>query len=226
MPFRPLIAPSILSADFARLGEQVSEAEQHGADWLHVDVMDGRFVPPISMGQVVTATCRRITGLPLDVHLMVQQPEGMLASFAEAGADHITVHVEAVEQLNQTLQQIKDLGCIAGVSLKPITPVDAIESALALADMVLVMSVEPGYGGQAFMPEVLTKVRELRQKLNVVNPDALIVIDGGIDAQTLPAALEAGVNVFVAGSSIYGHPDGVAAGIKALRDASLQGQER
>jgi ribulose-phosphate 3-epimerase len=226
MPFRPLIAPSILSADFARLGEQVFEAEQHGADWLHVDVMDGRFVPPISMGQVVTATCRRITGLPLDVHLMVQQPGGMLASFAEAGANHITVHVEAVGQVNQTLLQIKDLGCIAGVSLKPATPVEAIESALALADIVLVMSVEPGYGGQAFMPEALTKVRELRQKLDAANPDALIVIDGGIDAQTLPAALEAGVNVFVAGSAIYGHPDGVAAGIQALRDASLPGQER
>jgi ribulose-phosphate 3-epimerase len=226
MPFRPLIAPSILSADFARLGEQVSEAEQHGADWLHVDVMDGRFVPPISLGQMVTATCRRITSLPLDVHLMVQQPEGMLKSFAEAGADHITVHVEAVEQLNQALQQIKDLGCKAGMSLKPATPVDAIESALALVDIVLVMSVEPGYGGQAFMPEALARVRELRQKLDAANPDALIVIDGGIDAQTLAPAQEAGANVFVAGSSIYGHPDGVAAGIQALRDASLRGQER
>lgn len=226
MAFQPLIAPSILSADFARLGEQVSEAEKHGADWLHVDVMDGRFVRPISMGQMVTATCRRITDLPLDVHLMVQQPEGMLASFAEAGADHITVHAEAVEQLNKTLQQIKDLGCKAGVSLKPATPVAAIEDALALADIVLVMSVEPGYGGQAFMPAALPKVRELRQKLDAAKPDALIVIDGGIDAETLPAALEAGVNVFVAGSSIYGHPDGVAAGIQALRNASLQGQER
>ncbi len=226
MALRPLIAPSILSADFARLGEQVSEAEQHGADWLHVDVMDGHFVPPISMGQMVTATFRRSTSLPLDVHLMVQQPEGMLESFAEAGAAHITVHVEAVEQLNKTLQHIKDLGCRAGVSLKPATPVAAIEDALPLADIVLVMSVEPGYGGQAFMPEALPKVRELRQKLDAANPDALIVIDGGIDAETLPAALEASVQVFVAGSSVYGHPDGVAAGIQALRDASLQGQER
>lgn len=226
MAFRPLIAPSILSADFARLGEQIAAAEQSGADWLHIDVMDGHFVPPISMGQMVTATCRRITDLPLDVHLMVAQPERMLASFAEAGADHITVHAEACKDVAATLQRIRELGCKAGVSIKPATPVDVLEGVLEISDIVLVMSVEPGYSGQAFLPEVLPKVRTLSSLLAERQPDALIEIDGGIDAETLPQALEAGAQAFVAASAIFGHPDGIDAGLQALRRASLASERR
>jgi ribulose-phosphate 3-epimerase len=226
MASQPLIAPSILSADFARLGEQIAVAEQHGADWLHVDVMDGHFVPPISMGQMVTATCRRITDLPLDVHLMVEEPEGMLESFAQAGADHLTVHAEACADLAATLKQIRALGCRAGISIKPATPVEAIEDVLELADIVLVMSVEPGYSEQDFMPEVLPKVSQLASLLAERQPEALIEIDGGIDAETLPLALEAGAQVFVAASAIYKHPAGIAAGMQALRNASLAPQGR
>lgn len=226
MAFQPLIAPSILSADFARLGEQIAAVEEHGANWLHTDVMDGHFVPPISMGQMVTATCKRITELPLDVHLMVEKPEGMLASFAEAGADHITVHVEACQDVAATLQQIRNLGCKAGVSIKPATPVSAIEDVLGSVDLVLVMSVEPGYSGQDFMPQVLPKVRHLRELLTAGRSSALIEMDGGIDENTLPQALEAGAQVFVAASAIFKHPQGIPAGMQALRSASLAAEQR
>lgn len=226
MAFQPLIAPSILSADFSRLGEQIATAEQNGADWLHIDVMDGHFVPPISMGQMVTATCKRITDLPLDVHLMVEQPESMLASFAEAGADHLTVHVEACPNLGGTLEQIKRLGCKAGVSIKPSTPVSAIEAVLDFVDIVLVMSVEPGYSGQDFMPEALPKLRRLSEELQTRRAPALIEIDGGIDADTLPKAQEAGARVFVAASAIFKHPKGIAAAMQSLRSVSLAAQQR
>jgi ribulose-phosphate 3-epimerase len=226
MAAQPLIAPSILSADFARLGEQIAEAEQAGADWIHIDVMDGHFVPPITMGQVIVAACRKATELPLDVHLMVQNPDAMLQSFAGAGADHIHVHIEASPDIEKSLRAIQKLGCKAGVALNPGTPAAAIHSALTAADIVLVMSVNPGYSGQDFIADVLPKVHELRTRLAELGSPALIEIDGGVDAETLPKALEAGGQVFVAASAVYKHPQGVTAGMQALRTASPQGIKR
>ncbi|MCW5877751.1 MAG: ribulose-phosphate 3-epimerase [Anaerolineales bacterium] len=220
MASQPIIAPSILSADFTRLGEQITEVEQAGAGWIHVDVMDGHFVPPISFGQVIVAACRPVTQLPLDVHLMVQDPAPMLASFAEAGADQITIHVEACRHIHRSLQTIRQLGCKAGVALNPGTPAGALSELLPLVDVVLVMSVNPGYAGQAFIPEVLPKVVALRQMLNALGSQALIEIDGGVDPQTIPAALAAGVQVFVAGSAVFGHADGPAAGLAALQQVT------
>jgi ribulose-phosphate 3-epimerase len=222
MASQPLFAPSILSADFSRLAEQIAEAEQHGADWIHVDVMDGHFVPPITMGQMVVKTCRQITALPLDVHLMVEHPDGMLQSFAEAGADHILVHVEACPDPTRTLHTIRSLGCKAGIVLNPETETSAVLPHLAAADIVLVMSVHPGYSGQSFISEVLPKVSALRSAIADAGSDALLEMDGGIDAHTLPHALEAGAQVLVAGNAVFAHPKGIAAGLQALRDSSLQ----
>jgi ribulose-phosphate 3-epimerase len=222
---KPLIAPSILSADFSRLGEQIAEAEQAGADWIHIDVMDGHFVPPITMGQMVTETCRRVTDLPLDVHLMVENPDAMLESFAEAGADHIHVHIEASADIEKSLLAIRKLGCKAGLAVNPKTAAAAVLPHLQAADIVLVMSVHPGYSGQHFLTEVLPKVSELRKAIDQQHPGTLIQLDGGIDAETLPLALEAGGNVFVAASAVFHHKAGIAAGIKALRDATPEAQK-
>lgn len=224
MASQPLIAASILSADFAHLAAQIAEAEEQGADWFHIDVMDGHFVPNLSLGPLIVEACRRSTSLPLDVHLMTEQPEKHIAAFADAGADHISVHVEASAHLSQTLKAIRTLGCKAGVALNPDTPADSIKSSLSDADIVLVMSVNPGKGGQAFIPDVLSKVRQLRDRLEKINSDARIEIDGGIDEHSLPEAYEAGADVFVAGTAIFGHSQGIASGIKALRDAIHIGQ--
>ncbi len=226
MAAQPLIAPSILSADFARLGQQIAEAEQAGADWIHIDVMDGHFVPPITMGQVVVEACRKLTELPLDVHLMVENPDAMLQSFAESGADHIHVHIEASPNIERSLKAIQKLGCKAGVALNPATPASAIQSVLPIADLVLAMTVNPGYAGQGFIREVLPKVNQLRAAIAEAGSHALIEIDGGVDAETLPAALEAGGQIFVAASAVYKHPQGIAAGMQALRSASLQAIKR
>jgi ribulose-phosphate 3-epimerase len=222
MAFQPLIAPSILNADFAHLGEQISEVERRGADWLHIDVMDGHFVPNLSMGPQVAAACRRVSDLPLDVHLMVEEPERFMAAFAKAGADHITVHAEVCPDLAEVIEKIHALGCQAGVSIKPGTMVTAIENVLKAVDIILVMSVEPGFGGQEFMPEVLPKVRKLRQKLDALDSHARIEIDGGIDAETLPQAHAAGADVFVVGSAIFKHPEGIAAAMKSLQAALME----
>jgi ribulose-phosphate 3-epimerase len=213
-----IIAPSILSADFTRLGEQLAECESAGADWIHVDVMDGHFVPNITMGPLVVEACRRATKLPLDVHLMIEEPERYLESFAKAGANRMTVHVETCPHLHRTLGYIKSLGCEAGVTLNPGTPVSMIEPVLHLADLVLVLSVNPGFGGQSFLVETLGKVTELRRKLDAIESKAHIEVDGGIAANTLPLMQKAGANVFVCGSAVFKYPQGIAAGIKALRD--------
>lgn len=213
------IAPSILSADFTILGRQISEAEDAGADWIHIDVMDGHFVPNLTMGPVVVEACRRTTKLPLDVHLMVANPEQLLKSFAEAGADRLTFHVEATDNIEGMIAAVKELGCKVGLALNPGTPADAIDTALPLVDMALVMTVNPGYSGQAFIPETLPKIDAVRQKLNEVNPEALIQVDGGIDAHTISSARDAGANVFVAGSAIFNHEDGIARGVQALKAA-------
>jgi ribulose-phosphate 3-epimerase len=219
MQQKSIIAPSLLSADFARLGEQIAEAEAHGADRLHLDVMDGHFVPNITMGPVILAACRRVTRLPLDVHLMIEAPERMIPAFAKAGADLLTVHVEACPHLHRTLSQIRENGARPGVALNPGTPAASVVPVLHLVDLVLVMSVNPGFSAQAFLPEVLPKVAFLRQELDRVNPAALIEMDGGIAPETAARCHAAGTRVFTAGSAIFNHPGGIGAGIRALRAA-------
>lgn len=214
---KAIISTSILSADFARLGEEITAVESAGADWIHVDVMDGHFVPNITMGPFIVQTCRRITKLPLDVHLMIEKPERYLETFAEAGASGLTVHVETCPDLSGTLKKIKVLGCRAGVVLNPETPVGAIQSVLPEADLVLVLSVHPGYSGQEFMPETIDKVAEIRLKLDALRSSAWLEVDGGIDVETLPKMREAGANAFVAATAIFKHPEGPAAGVRSLR---------
>jgi ribulose-phosphate 3-epimerase len=213
-----VIAPSILAADFTRLGEQIAEAESAGADWLHVDVMDGHFVPNLTMGPLVVEACRRVTKLPIDVHLMVEEPERFLAAFAEAGASSLIVHVETCPDISGTLKTIKSLGCKAGVTLNPATPASDIESALILADQVLVLTVHPGYSGQEFMPEITPKVNEIRRKLDEIQSSAWLEVDGGISPANISQLRKAGAEAFVAGSAIFRHPDGIAAGIQLLRE--------
>jgi ribulose-phosphate 3-epimerase len=211
------ISTSILSADFTRLGEQIQAAERGGADWIHVDVMDGHFVPNLTMGPFIVEACRRATNLPLDVHLMVESPERLLKSFAQAGSSHLTVHVETCPNLHRTLQQIRELGCKPGVVLNPGTPASLIEPVLHLVDIVLILSVNPGYSGQLFLPEVLPKVTQIRQMLDEINPEAVVEIDGGMNTNTLPQALKAGVQAFVAAHAVFDHLEGIEAGVRALR---------
>ena len=213
-----VLSTSILSADFARLGEEIATVETAGADWIHVDVMDGHFVPNITMGPFIVATCRRITNLPLDVHLMIEEPERYIEAFAEAGASGLTVHVEACADLTETLKQIKALGLRAGVVLNPETSVGAIQPFLPQADLVLVMSVHPGYSGQEFIPESIDKVAEVRQKLNALRSSAWLEVDGGIDVETLPKMKEAGATAFVAATAVFKYPEGPAAGVRLLKD--------
>jgi ribulose-phosphate 3-epimerase len=213
------IAPSVLSADFARLGEQVAQVEAAGADWIHVDVMDGRFVPNLTLGPLVVEAIRRCTRLPLDVHLMVADPDPLLRPFREAGADRISVHVETCPHLHRTLARIRDLGASPGVALNPHTPPEAVEWVLADVDTVVVMTVDPGFAGQAFLAAMLDKVRRVRALRSARGMDFEVEVDGGVDAHTAPLAVEAGATVLVAGHSVYRHPDGVAAGLAALRNA-------
>ncbi len=212
-----LLSASILSADFTRLGQQIAEAEKGGADWIHVDVMDGHFVPNLTMGPFIVKACRQVTQLPLDVHLMIESPENLLEAFAEAGATNLTVHVETCPNLHRTLQTIRELGCKAGVVLNPATPASLVEPVLHMVDLVLVLSVNPGYSAQMFLPEVLQKIASLRRDLDQINPGAWLEVDGGINTQTLPLVIEAGANVLVAAHAIFDYPEGIAAGIQHLR---------
>ena len=202
-----VIAPSILSADFARLGDEVTAAAAAGADVIHVDVMDGRFVPNITIGPLVVAAVRRITDLPLDVHLMIEEPERHVEAFAAAGADWITVHVETGYHLHRTVHQIKDLGKKAGVVLNPATPLSALDYLLAEVDLVMLMSVNPGFGGQSFIPSALEKTRALKKMIDQRGLQTGIEIDGGVSPKSIGAIREAGANIFVAGSAIFGQPD-------------------
>jgi ribulose-phosphate 3-epimerase len=213
-----VISSSILSADFTRLGEQIAEAEAAGVDWLHVDVMDGHFVPNITMGPFIVEWCRKASKLPLDVHLMIEKPERYLEAFAKAGASGLTVHVETCPHMHNTLKQIKALGVRAGVVLNPPTPVSAIEPYLGEADLVLVMSVNPGYSGQKFMPEAIAKVAQVRKKLDALVSSAWLEVDGGIDVSTLPQMKEAGATAYVAATAIFKNPKGIEAGVRALRE--------
>jgi ribulose-phosphate 3-epimerase len=212
-----VISSSILSADFTRLGEQIAEAEAGGVDWLHVDVMDGHFVPNITMGPFIVEWCRKITKLPLDVHLMIEEPDRYIEPFAKAGASGLTVHVEVCPDMHKTLQAIKSLGCRAGIVLNPETPVEKLEPYLAEADLVLVMSVHPGYSGQKFMPEAVGRVAQVRKKLDALGSSAWLEVDGGISHDTLPKMKEAGATAFVAATAIFKNPEGIAAGIRSLR---------
>ena len=221
MPKKQLISPSILSADFTRLGQEINAAEQSGADWIHIDVMDGHFVPNITMGPFIVEACRRATTLPLDVHLMIDRPENYIQDFANAGADLLTIHTEASPNLYRTLQAIKDLGCRAGAAINPGTPASAVRPALQLTDLVLVMTVNPGYSGQVFLAETMPKVEKVRRWLDEIGSAADLQVDGGVNASTLPQALAAGANVFVAASAIFKHPEGISAGLGALK-AHLQ----
>jgi ribulose-phosphate 3-epimerase len=201
------IAPSILSADFSKLGEEIKDVEAGGADYIHVDVMDGHFVPNITIGPLIVEAIRPITKLPLDVHLMIDNPDHYIEAFAKAGADYITVHVEACRHLHRTIHYIKSFGVKAGVVLNPATPVDFIQHVLSDVDMVLLMSVNPGFGGQAFIPEVLTKIKALKKMIDEKGLQVEIEIDGGVNEQTAKQCIEAGATVLVAGSAIYNQKD-------------------
>lgn len=211
------IAPSILSADFTRLGADIAACEAAGADWIHVDVMDGHFVPNITLGPLIVAAARRATRLPLDVHLMIAAPERYLEAFAQAGADRLTVHVEACVHLHRTLQQIHELGKLAGVALNPATPAVAVSAVLDQADLLLPMTVNPGFGGQAFIDSMLPKVRQLRQWAEAAGRPIEIEVDGGIDPRTAPRVVEAGASVLVAGNYVFKGAESIAAAVANLR---------
>jgi ribulose-phosphate 3-epimerase len=213
------IAPSILSADLGRLADEIRDAEAGGADWIHVDVMDGRFVPNITLGPIVVAAARRATPLPLDVHLMIVEPERYLEAFAEAGADVISVHEEACVHLQRTLAQIRSLGKRAGVVLNPHTPESALDYVLDDVDLILVMSVNPGFGGQSFLPSVLPKLSALRKKIDARGLSIDLEVDGGIAPPTARRVVEAGARVLVAGNAVFGKPDRAKA-ISELRAAA------
>ncbi len=219
------IAPSILSADFTRLGEQVAEAEAAGAYYIHVDVMDGHFVPNITMGPLVVEALQRATELPLDVHLMIEEPERYIFRFAEAGADIITVHVEVCPHLYRTVQQIKEMGLRAGVALNPATPLASVEEILPFVDLALLMTVEPGFGGQDFIEGMLPKIERLRRMLDERGLSCELEVDGGINAQTAPRVVAAGANVLVAGEAIFGAEEGIAEAMKRIR-RSIQGHDQ
>jgi ribulose-phosphate 3-epimerase len=214
------LAPSILAADFARLGEQVAEAEKAGADRIHVDVMDGHFVPNISIGVPIVKSLRPVTKLPLETHLMIENPDLYLDAFAQAGSDTLIVHWEGNANLHRTIGHIKSLGKKAGVTINPATPAEVLGEILPDVDLVLVMTVNPGFGGQSFIHAALPKIRRVREMIDRTKPSVDLEIDGGVDPATAPLGVKAGANALVAGSSVFGHPGGVAAGLAAIRKAA------
>lgn len=213
------IAPSILSCDFGRLAEEIQAVEAGGADWIHVDVMDGHFVPNITIGPIITEGARRATDLPLDVHLMIENPDRYLEAFASAGADILTVHQEACPHLHRTLGKIRELGMRAGVAVNPATPLEAVREVLVDIDLLVIMSVNPGFGGQSFIPGTSDKLRRARAMLVDAGSSAELEVDGGVDSSNAAAIAAAGASVLVAGAAVYGYEGGAAAGVRAIREA-------
>jgi ribulose-phosphate 3-epimerase len=213
------IAPSILAADFGNLRSQIEEAERGGADWIHIDVMDGHFVPNITFGPMLVSAARKCTRLPLDVHLMIEEPDRFIKDFSEAGADRITVHQEASLHLHRTLEAIKERNVKAGIALNPATPVFSLEEIVGVTDLILIMTVEPGYGSQSFIPFTLRKIREARKLVEEIQKEIFIEVDGGINPQTAPEVVRAGADVLVAGTAIFREPS-IAKAISTLRSAA------
>ena len=219
MPKPFILAPSILSADFLELGSAIRQCAEAGAKWLQLDIMDGHFVPNISFGQVIIEACRRATPLHLDVHMMISDPDRYLEGFAEAGADSLTVHLETTPHIHRTLTRIHELGKLAGVALNPGTPLDGLEEVLPLLDLLLIMSVDPGFAGQSFIPSTPEKVRRARTLLQNHGSPAYLQVDGGITPETARACYDAGADVFVSASAVFNHPEGIKAGLQALSSA-------
>jgi ribulose-phosphate 3-epimerase len=213
-----LISPSILSADFTRLGDQIKQVQDAGADWIHIDVIDGHFAPNITMGPFIVEACRRVTDLPLDVHLMIEKPERYLEAFANAGATNLTVHIETCPDMTRTLEKIHSLGCEAGITLNPATNAVEIQPYLPYVDLVLVMSVNPGFSGQSFMEESLQKIAQIKEMLDLIDSSAPIEVDGGIKPSNIRDTYQQGARVFVAASAIYKHPEGIRAGLQSLTE--------
>jgi ribulose-phosphate 3-epimerase len=213
------LAPSILAADFSRLGEQVKEAERAGADRIHIDIMDGHFVPNLSMGALVVKSLRRVTRLPLEAHLMISDPDFFLEDFVEAGSDSVLVHCEGNNNLNRTVRRIKELGKRTGVVINPATSATVLEEILPEVDQVLVMTVNPGFGHQQFLESTLPKIRRVCRMINDLNPGCEVEVDGGVDVKTARLAAAAGANVFVAGSSVFGNSKGISAAMADLHDS-------
>jgi len=214
------LAPSILSADFLRLGEQIAEAEKGGADWIHVDVMDGHFVPNITIGPLVVKAIRSCTRLPLDVHLMIDSPEKYIRQFADAGSNYITIHAEACTHLHRSIEDIKELGVKAGVSLNPATPLELIYEILPVIDLALIMSVNPGFGGQKYIKGSENKVARLRRKVDELGAACLIEVDGGITAEIAPRVVNAGADVLVAGSAVFNKKEAIADAIARIKNSA------
>jgi ribulose-phosphate 3-epimerase len=218
-----MIVSSILNADFMRLGDVIRELEAAGVDWIQIDVMDGHFVPNITFGPSIVEAIRTVTNLPLDVHLMIEEPRRYLETFADAGADSLTVHVEACQDLPRCLNAIHELGKRAGVALNPGTPASAVAEVLSSVDLVLVMTVNPGFAGQSFIPSTLNKIHQIHSLLAEIDPRPRIQVDGGITVETAPQAASEGAEIFVAGSAILKHPEGIQKGVEALRNSLSMG---
>jgi ribulose-phosphate 3-epimerase len=214
-----ILSASILSADFSNLQNEILTCEKAGVDWIHIDVMDGHFVPNLTMGPFIVEACKKITSLPLDCHLMIEEPENLIDAFAKAGAFNITIHPENNPNVRSTLSKIKILSCKAGIAINPGTSVETIKPLIELVDLILIMTVNPGFSGQKFMPSVVSKISEVSTLVKSYKPTVVIEVDGGIDSKTIKLVHNSGANAFVSASAIFHYPQGIAAGVKALRKA-------